>query len=119
MIPFTLALLSIRAKLEATLKNNNHMSQSSIIYFNFINNILSNTQEHFKPPLRENKDFVSNLSDLLQTIRPCLLTQVENAITLLKNIITWLKISNDSLTPFHQQLCVFALVVSLLTPDRV
>ena len=43
-VPFTLALLSIRADLESSLTNNTHLNESSILYFNFINALLTSTE---------------------------------------------------------------------------
>ena len=124
----------MRANLENSLKSNNHMNESATIYFNFIRNVIERTEgmalspicgspqaknqgilqsqkDHFIPQLKENKHFLSNLSILVQSIRQYLLLHVDNSITLLKNVINWVNADNETLTPFHSQLCLLALAV--------
>merc|ERR1712131_580798 len=115
--PFTLALLLMRANLENSLKSNNHMNESATIYFNFIRSVIERTEDHFIPQLKENKHFLSNLSILVQSIRQYLLLHVDNSITLLKNVINWVNADNETLTPFHSQLCLLALATR--NPDSI
>ena len=126
----------MRANLENSLKSNNHMNESATIYFNFIRSVIERTEgmalsliqgslqankeifksqkDHFIPQLKENKHFLSNLSILVQNIRQYLLLHVDNSITLLKNVINWVNADNETLTPFHSQLCLLALAVSCI-----
>jgi len=115
--PFTLALLLMRANLENSLKSNNHMNESATIYFNFVRSVIERTEDHFIPQLKENKHFLSNLSILVQNIRQYLLLHVDNSITLLKNVIIWVNADNETLTPFHSQLCLLALATR--NPDSI
>lgn len=73
--------------------------------------IIKSQKDHFIPQLKENKHFLSNLSILVQNIRQYLLLHVDNSITLLKNVINWVNADNETLTPFHSQLCLLALAV--------
>ena len=68
-LPFTLALLMIRAELEQALTINNHLEKSTTFYFEHIEAIMSNT---FEPPLNKRKNFVANLGKLLALIRSTL-----------------------------------------------
>ena len=76
--------------------------------------MIKSQKDHFIPQLKENKHFLSNLSILVQSIRQYLLLHVDNSITLLKNVINWVNADNETLTPFHSQLCLLALAVNIL-----
>jgi len=107
-LPFTLALLMIRAELEQALTVNNHVDQSTTFYFGHINTMMATTAE-FEPPLKKRKNFVANLGKLLALIRNHLLSKRDEAMELVKQVIVWLDVPEPMLTPFHQTICMLGL----------
>ena len=103
----------IRAELEQSLKVNNHIEQSKSLYFGLIGSMISQASP-YNPPLHKRKNFVANLGKLLSTIRGKsafftslaflghILSKSDESIELIKQIISWLGVDSQTLTPFHQ-----------------